>query len=399
MRGYPYRTLANRPYNLPIGGRSLLEASLEARIKVTDTIGVVPFFDAGTAFASRRRISMRRSANPWASACATTPVSPDPRGSRLPRSIPIRAGTCGRPSCISAWTGVLNGSSDRTHATPRHAEPRRRPVAWPRPGLPDSGAALAVTLTSAEEGDKSVLGGLLSRALSTPSSRWRSAPSTAPCPPTPPSGRGDQRPRRRLAETRPGPHRLAPARPSVGTPGGRQPRDRASRRAAATDPRSTAARSEARWPAAPGPARQGRDQGFKLAELTLARRWPAAARLSARAGRSSAPPAKGSTSRPGPAPRRAGPLPAVAAVRAERRAARAEGEPRGAGGRPALEGGQPARHAANRLRTRWNRDVGRLGAKLDFTAGPTSVPRAVRRSPGSGPSGASPWISRPGSRA
>jgi translocation and assembly module TamA len=53
VRGYPYRTLGPiGPYNLPIGGRSLLEASLEARIKVTDTIGVVPFFDAGTAFAS-----------------------------------------------------------------------------------------------------------------------------------------------------------------------------------------------------------------------------------------------------------------------------------------------------------------------------------------------------------
>ena len=34
------------------GGRSLLELSAEARIKITDTIGIVPFFDAGTAFAS-----------------------------------------------------------------------------------------------------------------------------------------------------------------------------------------------------------------------------------------------------------------------------------------------------------------------------------------------------------
>jgi translocation and assembly module TamA len=53
VRGYPYRTLGPvGPFNLPIGGRSLLEASIEARIKITDTIGVVPFFDAGTAFAS-----------------------------------------------------------------------------------------------------------------------------------------------------------------------------------------------------------------------------------------------------------------------------------------------------------------------------------------------------------
>ncbi|MFD1701815.1 autotransporter assembly complex family protein [Methylopila henanensis] len=34
----------------PIGGRSLLEASAEMRIKITDTIGVVPFVDAGAAF-------------------------------------------------------------------------------------------------------------------------------------------------------------------------------------------------------------------------------------------------------------------------------------------------------------------------------------------------------------
>lgn len=36
----------------PIGGRSLFEASVEARIKVTDTIGVVPFVDLGAAFDS-----------------------------------------------------------------------------------------------------------------------------------------------------------------------------------------------------------------------------------------------------------------------------------------------------------------------------------------------------------
>ena len=51
VRGFPYRTLGPRgPFNLPVGGRSLLEASVEARVKITDTIGIVPFFDAGTAF-------------------------------------------------------------------------------------------------------------------------------------------------------------------------------------------------------------------------------------------------------------------------------------------------------------------------------------------------------------
>ena len=53
VRGYAYRSLAPLgPLNQLIGGRSLFEASVEARIKVTDTIGIVPFFDAGMAFAS-----------------------------------------------------------------------------------------------------------------------------------------------------------------------------------------------------------------------------------------------------------------------------------------------------------------------------------------------------------
>lgn len=53
IRGYSYRTVGPiGPFQLPIGGRSLLEGSVEARIKVTDTIGIVPFLDAGTAFAS-----------------------------------------------------------------------------------------------------------------------------------------------------------------------------------------------------------------------------------------------------------------------------------------------------------------------------------------------------------
>lgn len=53
IRGYRYQTVAPRgPFGFVVGGRSLFESSLEARIKVTDTIGIVPFFDAGGAFAS-----------------------------------------------------------------------------------------------------------------------------------------------------------------------------------------------------------------------------------------------------------------------------------------------------------------------------------------------------------
>ena len=53
VRGYQYMSLAPAgPGKSVIGGRSLLDASAELRVKVTDTIGIVPFFDAGNAFAS-----------------------------------------------------------------------------------------------------------------------------------------------------------------------------------------------------------------------------------------------------------------------------------------------------------------------------------------------------------
>ncbi|MGO4173829.1 autotransporter assembly complex protein TamA [Bosea sp. TAF32] len=53
VRGYAYRSIAPLgPFNQVVGGRSLLELSAEARIKITETIGIVPFFDAGTAFES-----------------------------------------------------------------------------------------------------------------------------------------------------------------------------------------------------------------------------------------------------------------------------------------------------------------------------------------------------------
>lgn len=54
VRGYAYRTLSPLgPLDHLTGGRSLFEASAEARIKITNTIGIVPFFDAGMAFDSQ----------------------------------------------------------------------------------------------------------------------------------------------------------------------------------------------------------------------------------------------------------------------------------------------------------------------------------------------------------
>ncbi|GLK84503.1 autotransporter assembly complex protein TamA [Ancylobacter defluvii] len=53
LRGYDYQSASPRNEDgIIIGGRSYFEASFEARIRVTDSIGVVPFFDMGSAFAS-----------------------------------------------------------------------------------------------------------------------------------------------------------------------------------------------------------------------------------------------------------------------------------------------------------------------------------------------------------
>jgi translocation and assembly module TamA len=51
IRGYTYQSVSPRiDEETIIGGRSLLEGSLELRVKVTDKIGIVPFVDAGAAF-------------------------------------------------------------------------------------------------------------------------------------------------------------------------------------------------------------------------------------------------------------------------------------------------------------------------------------------------------------
>ena len=53
VRGYAYNSLGPYgPFGAVIGGRSLFQMSAELRVRVTDTIGIVPFFDAGNAYAS-----------------------------------------------------------------------------------------------------------------------------------------------------------------------------------------------------------------------------------------------------------------------------------------------------------------------------------------------------------
>ncbi|MHB2264629.1 autotransporter assembly complex protein TamA [Aliihoeflea sp. PC F10.4] len=48
VRGYAYRNIGvEGPFDTVIGGKSLIEGSIEARAKITDTIGLVGFADAG----------------------------------------------------------------------------------------------------------------------------------------------------------------------------------------------------------------------------------------------------------------------------------------------------------------------------------------------------------------
>ncbi|MBW0002479.1 MAG: BamA/TamA family outer membrane protein [Hyphomicrobiales bacterium] len=52
VRGFRYRTLSPMLNGKLTGGRTLLEGSLEARVKITQTIELVPFIDAGGAYAT-----------------------------------------------------------------------------------------------------------------------------------------------------------------------------------------------------------------------------------------------------------------------------------------------------------------------------------------------------------
>lgn len=52
VRGFEHKSLGPRnPAGTVTGGMSLFEASVEARVKLTDTLGIVPFFDMGQAYA------------------------------------------------------------------------------------------------------------------------------------------------------------------------------------------------------------------------------------------------------------------------------------------------------------------------------------------------------------
>lgn len=50
LRGYRYRTVSPLIHEKPIGGRSAIYLTLETRFRLTETIGIVPFFDMGSVW-------------------------------------------------------------------------------------------------------------------------------------------------------------------------------------------------------------------------------------------------------------------------------------------------------------------------------------------------------------
>jgi len=53
IRGYAYQLAGPVQGNVPLGGLSVLTFSLELRFRISDSIGLVPFLDGGTAFLDR----------------------------------------------------------------------------------------------------------------------------------------------------------------------------------------------------------------------------------------------------------------------------------------------------------------------------------------------------------
>lgn len=77
VRGYGYQDIGPRDAaGLPTGGRSVVEASAELRIGVTDTIGIVPFVDAGLVSANQNLSGARFKAGAGLGLRYATPFGP-----------------------------------------------------------------------------------------------------------------------------------------------------------------------------------------------------------------------------------------------------------------------------------------------------------------------------------
>ena len=162
IRGYRYQTVGPAtPLGYTIGGLSGFNATLEARIKVMDNIGVAPFLDVGGAFVGSLPFS----------AAAT-------RGRRRPSGCSTirQSGRSGSTSRARSTRGVATIRSSSTSALDNRSDgqlpllpaprvgARRSPLGPSRTRVFRRRPRMAASRKGAEE--KGVLADVLSRALS-----------------------------------------------------------------------------------------------------------------------------------------------------------------------------------------------------------------------------------------
>ena len=155
VRGYAYNSLGpTGPSAAVIGGRSLFDASAELRVRVTDTIGIVPFFDAGNAFATEFPQFQRAALHGGRPRPALLHGDrPDPARCRL--SAPARPRQRPGGASTSASGRLSDGDASPSPSVEAGGAVRR--------------ALVLFAPARADQADKGVLADLISRALSSPS--------------------------------------------------------------------------------------------------------------------------------------------------------------------------------------------------------------------------------------
>ena len=102
VRGYEYQGVGPKdPKGNPIGGLSYMELSGELRVRITDTIGIVPFVDAGAVSSSEFLESSRFKVGAGVGFRYLTPFGP----LRIDAAVPLNPGPGDPDFAIYAGVG------------------------------------------------------------------------------------------------------------------------------------------------------------------------------------------------------------------------------------------------------------------------------------------------------
>ena len=126
VRGYAYNELGPTVWwGAVVGGKSVFDASAELRVKVTDTIGVVPFFDIGNAFSS----NLPNFSEPlFAAAGPRAPGTPHLRRTDPPRRrLSLRASRRHGELPSTSASGSPSDVREASLSPPSHARAARSP--------------------------------------------------------------------------------------------------------------------------------------------------------------------------------------------------------------------------------------------------------------------------------